>query len=160
MASKIKMLLTNDCIKAVCYWLLCQFLHLSIYNNFECFVLAVWNNWHFSGLQMTKMHLLCFRYISESSFLLGALHSRSKFANCLDLTLLLLSTTCPVLANCVDPDQLASEEANWSGSALFVIQYVNLYQQPGSGSDWLKIRSGHGILIYSAWEGLMQNHLS
>ena len=23
----------------------------------------------------------------------------------------------------------ASEEANWSGSALFVIQYVNLYQQ-------------------------------
>ena len=27
----------------------------------------------------------------------------------------------------VDPDQLASEEANWSGSALFVIKYVNLY---------------------------------
>ena len=24
-------------------------------------------------------------------------------------------------ANSVDPDQLASEEANWSGSALFVI---------------------------------------
>ena len=29
-----------------------------------------------------------------------------------DLTLLLLNTTCPVLANSVDPDQLASEEAN------------------------------------------------
>ena len=32
-----------------------------------------------------------------------------------------------------DPDQLASEEAsseaNWSGSALFVIKCVNLYQQ-------------------------------
>ena len=28
------------------------------------------------------------------------------------LTLLLLNTTCPVLANSVDPDQLASEEAN------------------------------------------------
>ena len=28
------------------------------------------------------------------------------------LTLLLLDTTCPVLANSVDPDQLASEEAN------------------------------------------------
>ena len=28
------------------------------------------------------------------------------------LTLLLLSMTCPVLANSVDPDQLASEEAN------------------------------------------------
>ena len=48
------------------------------------------------------------------------------------LTLLVLNTTCPVLANSVDPDQLASEEANWSGSALFVIKYVNFYQKPGS----------------------------
>ena len=40
----------------------------------------------------------------------------------------------PAFANSVDPDQLASEEANWSGSALFVIQYVNLYQQPGSSN--------------------------
>ena len=31
-------------------------------------------------------------------------------------------------ANSVDPDQLASEEANWYGSALFAIQYLNLYQ--------------------------------
>ena len=36
----------------------------------------------------------------------------------------------PVWANNVDPDQLASEEANWSGSALFVIKYVNFYQNP------------------------------
>ena len=36
-----------------------------------------------------------------------------------------------VFANSVDPDQLASEEANWSGSALFVIKCVILYQQPG-----------------------------
>ena len=28
--------------------------------------------------------------------------------------------------------QISEEEANWYGSALFVIQYVNLYQQPGS----------------------------
>ena len=27
----------------------------------------------------------------------------------------------PAFANSVDPDQLASEEANWSGFALFVI---------------------------------------
>ena len=66
------------------------------------------------------------------------------------LTLLLLNTTCPVLANSVDLDQLASEDANWSGSALFVIKYVNFYQK----SDWLEIRSGHGLLIYSAWQGL------
>ena len=47
------------------------------------------------------------------------------------LTLLLLNTTCPVLANSVDPDQLASSEANWSGSALFVIKYmyVNFYKK-------------------------------
>ena len=50
------------------------------------------------------------------------------------LTLLLLNTTCPVLANSVDLDQLASEEANWSGSALFVIKYVNFYQKPGSSN--------------------------
>ena len=37
-------------------------------------------------------------------------------------------------ANSVDPDQLASEESNSSGSALFAIQYVNLYQQPRSSN--------------------------
>ena len=42
--------------------------------------------------------------------------------------------TYPVLANSVDPDQLASEEANWSGSALFVIKYVNFYQKPRSSN--------------------------
>ena len=31
----------------------------------------------------------------------------------------------------VDPDQSASEEANWCGSALLVIKYLNLYQQSG-----------------------------
>ena len=42
--------------------------------------------------------------------------------------------TCPVLANSVDPDQLASEEANWSGSALFVIQNMNFYKKLGSSN--------------------------
>ena len=41
------------------------------------------------------------------------------------LALLLLNMTCPALANSVNLDQLASSEANWSGSALFVIKYVN-----------------------------------
>ena len=50
------------------------------------------------------------------------------------LTLHLLNTTCPVLANSVDPDQLASEEANWSESALFVIKYVNFYLNAGSSN--------------------------
>ena len=44
---------------------------------------------------------------------------------------------CPAFANSVDPDQLASasEEANWSGSAVFVIKYVSLYQEPGSSNQ-------------------------
>ena len=40
----------------------------------------------------------------------------------------------PAFANSVDPDQLASEEANWSGSALFAIKYVYLDQQPWSSN--------------------------
>ena len=37
-------------------------------------------------------------------------------------------------ANSVDPDQLASSEASWSGSALFDIKYVNLEQESGSSN--------------------------
>ena len=54
----------------------------------------------------------------------------------------LAETTCPVLANSVDPDQLASEEANWSGSALFVIKYVNFYQKPSSNLIGWKLEVG------------------
>ena len=45
---------------------------------------------------------------------------------------------------------------NWSGSAQFAIKYANLCQQSGSGNliAW-KNRSGRGILIYSAWQGLI-----
>ena len=51
------------------------------------------------------------------------------------LTLVLLNPSgYPAFANSADPDQVTSEEANWSGSALFGIQYVNLYQQPGSST--------------------------
>ena len=39
----------------------------------------------------------------------------------------------PAFANSVNPEQLA-EEANWSGSTLFVSQNVNLYQQPWSSN--------------------------
>ena len=50
------------------------------------------------------------------------------------LTLVLLNPDIPCFANSVDPDQLASEEANWSGSALFAIKYANLLQQSGSSN--------------------------
>ena len=52
----------------------------------------------------------------------------------LSLTLVLLNPDMSFFANNVDPDQLASEEANWSGSALLAIEYVNLYQQSGSSN--------------------------
>ena len=42
------------------------------------------------------------------------------------LTLVLLNPDISCFANSVDLDQLASEEANWSGSALFAIKSVNL----------------------------------
>ena len=51
-----------------------------------------------------------------------------------NLTLVMLNPDIPAFANSVDPDQLASEEANWSGSALFSIKYVNLYQQSWSSN--------------------------
>ena len=40
----------------------------------------------------------------------------------------------PYLSKQCRSDQLASEEANWSGSALFVIKYVNFYQKPESSN--------------------------
>ena len=63
---------------------------------------------------------------------------------------------CSAFANSVDPDQLASEEANWSGSALFVVEYVNSYQQhePSNLIDW-KLEVGMAFLIFSAWQGLI-----
>ena len=39
-----------------------------------------------------------------------------------------------LFGNSADPHQLASEKANWSGSALFAIWYANLYQQPVSSN--------------------------
>ena len=48
------------------------------------------------------------------------------------LTLSFWTPMYTAFANSADPDQLASEEANWSGSALFIIKHVNLYQQSGS----------------------------
>ena len=48
-------------------------------------------------------------------------------------------STYPIMLNldmtCLcKPDLLASEDVIWSGSALFDINYVNLYQKPGSSN--------------------------
>ena len=59
----------------------------------------------------------------------------------------------PAFANSEDLDQLASSEAYWSGSALFAIQKLNLYQQPGS-SNLIGWKLEVGVAIYLAWQGL------
>ena len=53
--------------------------------------------------------------------------------------------------NSVDPDQMASEEAIWSGSTLFFTQFVNLYDQTTLGNliGW-QSKMGVEDLIYSA----------
>ena len=78
------------------------------------------------------------------------------------MTVVLLNPDMFAFAKSVDLDQLAYEEANWSGSAPFVIQDMNLYQQPGLSNligwwlevgvawismlgNWLMIRSGRGL---------------
>ena len=87
-----------------------------------------------------SVYSLCYFIICSSSLIL--LVSREDCAFWLwhflviftyILTLVLLNPDIiPAFANSVDPDQLASEEANWSGSALFANKHVNLYQQSGS----------------------------
>ena len=71
-------------------------------------------------------------HMSEGTFS----HVATNFAVNLILNpksiLVLLNLDMPSFAYSVDPDQLASEEANGSGSALFVIKYVNLYQRARS----------------------------
>ena len=52
--------------------------------------------------------------------------------------------------NTVDPDQIASEEAIWSGSTLFFIQFMN-YEQTSLSYQigWLS-EMGVADFIYSA----------
>ena len=45
------------------------------------------------------------------------------------LTLVLLNQDRHCLDNSVDPDQMASEEAIWSGSTLFFIQFMNWHNK-------------------------------
>ena len=70
------------------------------------------------------------------------------------LTLVLLNRDMPCLCKQYRSRARSAEEANWSGSTLFVIKYVNLYQQSGSSNliGWQKIRSGRGInSLCMAW---------
>ena len=52
-------------------------------------------------------------FLHEMQVLFSLKNQNVACCNCDEhLTLHLLNTTCPVLANSLDPDQMASEEAN------------------------------------------------
>ena len=72
-----------------------------------------------SGFFPNTPHIRCEYKVFVKIYVLFFIFQRT-------LTLVLLSPDIPCFANSVDPDQLASEEANWSGSALFAIKYANL----------------------------------
>ena len=86
--------------------------------------------WIFASRRCPKVHFLTF-WIKYSWNAMTCLESEilslftSQFV-IFHLTLVLLNPDIPCFANSVDPDQLASEEANWSESALFAIKYANL----------------------------------
>ena len=121
--------------------------------RYTVFSVCIYLKWHlFMWHASTIVPLNCYQFLSPENYINLHLKNTCNYIPCkleaktntsfikrtgyiynkMVLTLLLLIMTSPVLANSVDPDQLASEEANWSGSALFVIKYVNFYQKPRS----------------------------
>ena len=43
------------------------------------------------------------------------------------------------MTNSADPDQFAASEANWAGSAMFVIKYVISYKKNPDQVIWLAV---------------------
>ena len=79
----------------------------------------------------TKSHLLGIHWKSCSIATVFVIQGGAQFSLFCCLTLVLLSPDMPCLyKQC----RSRSEEANWYGSALFAIKYVNMYQQPGSSN--------------------------
>ena len=78
----------------------------------------LWSCLWFSCVLASDRHwalcpLLCFFTVFFDN-----MHFTVKFQKWGMLTLILLFMTTPTFANSVDPDQMASEEAIWSGSTL------------------------------------------
>ena len=108
-------------------------------------------------------HILCHKQVWQK---------HSEYSICLKLHLLAAifnpgpsqpryAQICPAFTNSVDPDQLASEEANWSWSALFVIKYVYLHQQSESHNliGW-KLEEGMASKFFSMARINMYNFIS
>ena len=118
-------------------WLFLIFIISLLCNGWSYICLVHLSFWETDFISLFRLWFCnTFSWIWASSPEMGhfCIWEQQRFILLAHLTLLLLSTTCPVLTNSVDPDQLASSEANWSGSALFVIKYVNFYQKPRSSN--------------------------
>ena len=96
------------------------------------------------------LFMLCLCFGSSSLFIiLHSIWTRVNICTCkIDFTLLLLNTTCPILANSVDPDQLASD---LDMHCLSLNKWISI--KKSDQVIWLA-GSGRGILIYSARQGL------
>ena len=70
-------------------------------------------------------HQFVILYISQNSGNGKGSNEKQNAIHLLILVLLNLGHVLPLQMYSADPDQLASEEANWSGSALFAVKYVN-----------------------------------
>ena len=87
---------------------------------------------------MTK---LCMPYVSKT-FCLCAVYWRLlrrqlcvlDNSSCIIFNPSLAKHDMPCLSKQCRSRPVASEEANWSGSALFVIKYANFYRNPGSSN--------------------------
>ena len=75
---------------------------------------------------------------------------------CLNLTLVMINPDIPCLCKECRSDQLASFRSQliWICS-LSICMWIYSNNLEQANSDLLKIRSGRGILIYLAWEGLI-----
>ena len=88
---------------------------ISVYNDIIC-------DWHSSRSAYPSAHLcslnrdyaVFLKFVNIHTLYYGLLYIIRFFPNKVVtmLALLLLNRTCPVLANSVDPDQMASEEDN------------------------------------------------
>ena len=76
--------------------------------------------WREKAFARADLNLLIL-YMFNSTFSLDAAQMTEENTLCFNPC---WTRIYPVFANSVDPDQLASSEANWSGSALFAIMWL------------------------------------
>ena len=118
------------------------------------------NQTHFSSTQLActfQWHSVQFPYTGLELNKTLDQHLKKKKTLTKTLTLVRLNQDIPCFCKQCRSRSVGfwCSEANWSGSTLFFIKYVNFIASIQiKQSDSLTIRCGCGILIYSAWQGL------